>query len=544
MRKAPQRNHLGTGSSDSPPLHRIVWVAVLAAVCAASLAACGSTSTSTGSSSEGGGSTASSREKPDLRIGVAGDPLPDPAKATLTGSYSATVFSLAYAPIFHMAPEGEIEPALATSWEYVNEPGKKPNTVFEFDLRKDAKFSNGEPVTAKGVAEWLVYFSKSSGAFSKVLGDSPKATAVDADTVRVELSAPNGQLPELLSDGGQNVGFVLGPKGMKNASILAKETNGAGPYMLDSEGSVRGDHYVYVPNPHYYDPDAIQFSRVEVKVISEAPVRLQAQLADQLDVAEGDSSTMPAAESSGLNIVNAPYVVAYLSLDLTHDLAPELEDKRVREALNLAIDRETIANALFEGHGIPTSAYLKTDVNQNLADFWPYDPEKAKELLAEAGYEDGFSLLTYVPGAFGGTTGEPLTRAVAKNLAEVGVTLEVTPFANDAEYSEKVFAFEAPVTHLLQGIWNTTAIHGTYLAPGAPVNFFGTDKVMERFYREGTESSDSEPAFKKMWEHFTEQAYVIPLMAKGNAYYYSDGIQGVEASEARSSVLPPEWSAG
>jgi peptide/nickel transport system substrate-binding protein len=508
--------------------------------------ACGGSSSSSSSSSgpEAGGSTASSGDTTVLRIGVAGEPLPDPAKSTLTSKYAATIFDLAYAPILHMSPEGEIEPALATTWGYVKEPGKKPNSVFEFDLRKDAKFSNGEPVTAKGVAEWLVYFSNGTGGFEKVLGEDPKATAVDADTVRVELSESNGSLPELLSDGGLNIGYVLSPEAMKNPKILATETSGAGQYMLEFDGSVRGDHYVYVPNPHYYDPDAIHFSRVEVKIIAEAPVRLQAQLAGQLDVAEGDDTTAESAESSGLNIVNPLLGVTYMNLDLIHDLAPELNDKRVRQALNLAIDREAIVEALFGDLGKPTSAFQKSNPKQDLADFWPYDPERAKKLLAEAGYEDGFTLAAYAQGAYDGNTGEPLARAVAKNLAEVGVTLEVTPFQVDSEYAEKVFAFEAPVTELGQGIWNTTAIYPPYLAPGAPLNLFGTDKVLERLYREGAESEDPEPAWEKMWTHYTEQAYVIPLVAWGNTYYYSDGIQGVAASDARASLFPTEWTAG
>jgi peptide/nickel transport system substrate-binding protein len=524
-------------------------VALFLLVCGAlGLTACGGGSSSATTAGSGttaevsetsesgeGGSAAESK----LRIGVQEEPLPNPAEATEKGYWASIYFSLAYAPLIHQAPAGKLEPALATSWEYV-EGGGTPNSKFAMTIRKGAKFSDGEPVTAEAVVKWLDYFTETPGPFKEIFGKSPKFSA-SGEEVTIEMSTPNPRLPVILSDGGPNVGFVVAPKAIENPKLLSKETYGAGQYMLDPSQSLHEDHSVYVQNPNYYEPSAIKFKEVEVKLIAEPASRLEAQQSGQLDVALGDVTTVESAEGAGLNVLTVPQGVSFLVLDTKHGAAPALKDIRVREAINYAINRKAIAEALIPKIGTPASSFLLSDLDTGMENYWKYDPEKAKELLAEAGYSNGLTLPTITEGNYIGVFGDPLVRAVAKNLEEVGVKLEVTPYATDPAYAKDVFEFKAPVFNLLQILSDTPTVYSTYVAPGAVVNFFGTNPEIVKLYNEGARAKDPTPAWTKMWQVYTKEAYVVPLVVQPNIYYVSESIGGVEVSKEHNSALPTEW---
>lgn len=535
-----QPSILGQSLRKSRPLLAVAGLFAAAIL----LAACGGSSSDSSSTGTGGEtSEAAAGDDRVLRIGVGAEPLPDPAAATAGGQFSATIFDLAYEPLIHMTPDGQFEPALATKWGFVK-GSAKPNTEFEFTLRGGAKFSDGTPVTAQAVVKWLQYFTEGSGPFAGIFGEGVTFEALDGQTVLIKLGVPNPSVPIILSDGGPNAGFVLGPKGIENPKVLSKETIGAGPYMLDAANSVNGDHYTYVPNPNYYEPDDVHFSKVEVKIIAESSSRLQAQAAGQIDVAEGEAQTAAAAEGQGLEVVAAPFNVMYLSLNIKGGAAPQLKDIRVRQAMNLAIDRKSIVDALFQDYAVPSSSFVPNDIDTSkLEEYWPYDPEKAKKLLAEAGYDNGFTLKDLVPGAYLGNLGQPLVQAAAKNLEEVGIKLDINPYSNDPEYAEAALGGTEKYAVATFGalVSPTTSLWGVYLSPEGAVNFFGDDPKLAKLYEEGASSPNPTPKFEEMWDYYTEQAYSVPLVSYDYMNYVSDGIGGVEMGKARPNPVPTEW---
>ncbi len=521
---------------------------LLLMVCMAlGLSACGSTdsttSSGTGGSTESGSSGAEGGAGTDatLRIGAVVEPKPNIAESTEITNYSLLYYPLAYAPLIHQTASGELEPALATSWRYVEGTGK-PYTKFELTLREGVEFSDGSPVTPEAVVKWFNYFTKSTGAFKDVFGKSPKFSAA-GDKVVIQLTEPNPSLPEILSDTGSNASFVMAPKAIENPDLLTKATYGAGPYVLDASRSVPEDHSTYVPNPKYYDQSAIKFKAVEIKIIDEPASRLKAQQSGQLDVAAGDPSTIEPAEAAGLDVADSPLGVEYLVLDSKGDTAPELKDKRVREAINYAVDRKSIAAALAGKAGIPASSFLVSDVETGMEDYWKYDPEKAKELLADAGYADGITLSTVSPGPWFGPLGEPMIHAVAQNLEEVGVKLDISTVATSAAYGEEALSGKAPVFLLIDLINVTPVTYGTYIAPTAGLNFYESDPELVKLYDEGRSAKDPTQAWKKMWERFTSQAYVLPVVVSPNLYYVSDTVGGVETSKDHIVSMPTEWYA-
>lgn len=477
-----------------------------------------------------------------LSIAIGTEAVPNPALATTKAAWLAISYSLVYAPLIHQTPDGRLEPALAASWEYIDESGSDPNSVFQLKLRDGAKFADGSTVTPDAVAEWLKYFVAQTGPLAGVLGEDPQFEVVGSDTVTIRMTSPNPSLPAILSDAGGNIAYVVSPKGLADLDSLGANAHGAGPYVLDNANSVRGDQYTYTPNENYYDQDAIKFKQVVVKVIPDASSRLAAQESGQIDVALGDSSTAKPAKDAGLGVVMSPRGVIELVLDVKGGLAPELKDKRVREAINHAIDRKSIAEALLGSADAAASAFLPTDVDTGLNDYWTYDPEKAKSLLADAGHADGFTMKALVQGAYFGQLGEPLMRAVAQDLSKVGINLDITSYATDPEYGKDVFANKAPGFAMTGFVADTPTIYRTYLAPTASANFFGEDEVLAKQFDAGARAEDPTKDWAEMWTRFTTEAYVAPVVVNPTYYYVSDVIDGVEATNIRPVSLPTEWS--
>jgi peptide/nickel transport system substrate-binding protein len=415
--------------------------------------------------------------------------------------------------------------------------------VFEFTLRPGAKFSDGTPVTADAAVAWLRYFVKAKGIFSNVLGPEPKFTATGPLSVRVELKLPNPSLPLILSDQGSVIGRIGSPKAAANPKLMDSGTYGAGPYMLQASSTVNGDHYTYVPNPYYWDKKAVHFKSIYLKVIANASTRLQAQQSGQYDVTIGDPATAAAAKKAGLEVATAPQGHFYLSLDLKHNVgAPALKDVRVRQAMNYAIDRAGIAKALFGESSGPAYGFITQDNDTTSSNFkYDYDPAKAKQLMAAAGYSKGFTLSSIDTGTFFGKFGTPLMNAVAQNFQAIGIKLESKSYPNLSAYATQVFKFKSAVDQSLGVITTTPAAYTQNVDPAAPVNFYGNDPEIARDYRQAVTSTDPKAGWDKVWQRYTKQAYTVPLVMYPALYYVSKKIGGVEVSAKHPSALPTEW---
>ncbi len=496
----------------------------------------GSGSTSTSASTGGNAPTATGGEAPTkvLRYGVpaasvtAG--LTNPAEIESTGG---PLLSIAYASLFHVEPDGKIVPGLAEKWRYVDDSQK----VFEFTLREGARFSDGTPVTADAVVGWLNYYYKSKNSTSGILGKSPKFSAIDDQTVRVTLTSPLPGLPTLFSEASVNWGFVASPKAVANPGLMKKGTYGAGPYTLDYAKSVPGDHYTFVPNPHYYDQSAIKFKQIYLKAYSDSNSALQAQKAGQIDVVwSTDAATAPAAEAAGLEVVSAPLAVAFVQLNVKASKA--LADVRVRQAMNYALDRKAIANALYGKYGLPTSQpFITSDADPGMQDHYPYDPEKAKSLLAEAGYPDGF--------AFTINTLSPPKDAelVAHYLDQVGIKTKVATFPTAGAYFDAIYEFKDDAWILHSGVGESTpSTYGPWIGPsstfrpGEPSN-----PKVDQLYQAGLTASDPAQEWKPMWAITVTDAWFLPYATSSDLVYVAQAIGGVEMSKARPYAYPTEW---
>lgn len=391
----------------------------LAAVCGAlalstSLAACGGSSDN---SSDGG------TKSETLRIGYVGAAPPsfDPHLGS-TGSFQA-IFP-AYDTLLHVDANGELQPWLAEEWTFTDP------TTLELKLRDDVKFTDGSAFDADAVKANIEYArdAEQGTGFQAYLKGITEVKVVDATTVELVLAAPNPGLP---FDFSQNPGQMVSPKALATPEGLAKAPAGTGPYVVDDAATRAGTTLAWKRNADYWaaDQDVFAFDKV-VYTFGQDPSAIRNSAAagdlDTLSLFPGDEvpSGFKSVESN--SGPNAGFTGIWL--DVSGNAAPALKDVRVRQALNYAIDSATIADTVYNGAATPVPAVPIPDdslaYTDALADKYPFDPDKAKQLLADAGYADGFKVkFLALPVA------EAFAQAIAGNLRDVGIDAEINSVA-------------------------------------------------------------------------------------------------------------------
>jgi len=396
--------------SSSPPTTGR-WIRKFSAVLAAATLAVGIVACG-GSDTTGGGD---SGESSSVSIGYAfATESFDPLYAIAGAQGSAHIHAL-YGALIERDSEGVERPGMAESWEWVNP------TTLTFNIRPDMTFTDGEPYDAAAVKTWLDYARTAEDAPYNNLSAVENVVVEDPLTVTLELSRPDPRLTKFFVG---HMGAVPSPKAIE-AGDLGINPVGAGPYTLDPSRTVIDNTYTYVKNPDYWDADRFEFDTLELKIYADANAMYNAVVSGQVDVGYGNGNNYAAAESSDLEILSRPQNSNGISLwDFEGVNVPAFADVNVRRALNYAVDRQSIIDTVFQGQGTPSALTFTPGsgpgYDESLQDYYGYEPERARELLAEAGYPDGFTF-----DAVTLTKDQPLAEAVAGYLSDVGVTMNL-----------------------------------------------------------------------------------------------------------------------
>lgn len=401
--------------------------AVTATIAALVLAGCAGTG-------EDGGEASASGRAPLLTIGTSGSPSSlDVAKGADYGNVSP-FFQAVFDTLLQKDSAGELEPWLATTWEYNDD-----KTVLTLTLRDGVTFTDGTPLNADAVAASLAYIRDGSSA-AAFRFKGVEFASVDATTVKITLPAPDPSMLDLLS---MAPGLIQAPSTF-NDPDAATEPIGSGPYILDTSATVIGSTYVYTANPDYWNPDAVSYDHLTIRVLDDPTATVNAIKAGEINGARLDNNLKrKEVEAAGWTITsNQLDFQGLLLFDRAGTLAPELGDVRVRRAINMAFDRQALLDALADGYGTVTEQVFRPSsvgYDESLDTTYGYDPEGAKKLLAEAGYPNGFTLEMGSAPPFK-TTND----LIAQQLADIGITVNIT---------------EAPI-----GQWYADMIAGKYPA--------------------------------------------------------------------------------
>ncbi len=316
--------------------------------------------------------------------------------------------------------DGVLQPWIAEQWEAVD-----PLT-WHFTLKPNVNFSNGEPFDAAAAAAALNYFASGDGLIEVVAQsviDVANARAIEPLLLEVKTKAPNILLPRRLSGiriPAPGPWAELGRRGFSQAPV------GSGPFIATRWDSTQVD---LVANPNSWRPPLVD--RIEIKAVPEITTRLQGLITEALDVAfDIGPDDGPIVESAGGRLNVRPTGRVQLLTFMSIGDSP-VADVRVRQALNYAVNKQQIIDVLLASATKPTGqAAVKASFGYNPdVEAYPYDPDKARALLAEAGYPDGFDLpADMTPGAMAGDGAWYLQ--IANNLADIGVrvTYQASPF--------------------------------------------------------------------------------------------------------------------
>lgn len=314
-----------------------------------------------------------------------------------------------------------ISPALATSWEQVDD------NTWSFTLREGVTFHNGEPFTAEAVRYSITrILDPNAVRFNTDYRQIGDVDVIDDYHVVIHTKVPDPNfLPKV-------AGLHMVPP-VYTASVSEEEFGahpiGTGPYRL-VEWTL-GQRLVIEANDAYWGGRP-SVDRLVFRPIPEASTRLAELQAGTVDVIVGlnyDAIPLVDADPNLRVEANTGRRTVIMHMDLLNGAKP-VQDARVRQAMSYAIDRQLLIDAVLNGYGTPLATIFRPDMAGYSADFqpYPYDPGKARELLAAAGYPNGFSIRFMTSDGIV-NKGVEVAEALGAMLGDVGIKVEVLPVA-------------------------------------------------------------------------------------------------------------------
>ncbi|MGM7679666.1 ABC transporter substrate-binding protein [Microbacterium sp. A94] len=432
--------------------------------------------------------------------------------ASRTGNDINTI-SLPYASLTRLDEDGNVEPSLAESWAYDD-----TGTAITFTLRDDLTFSDGTALDAEAVKAHFERGKEQSGSHLRdQLADLESVTADSETEVTLHLATVDYQIPYLVAG---RTGAIASPTAAKDPKKLAAAPVGAGPFVLTD--FVAESHASFVKNDDYWDADNIHIDRFELTTALDAATVVSAVQSGSVDVARLPATQIEQAEKAGLTVTIAGTLAASdASLNLNQD---PLDDPAVVAALRYAFDRQAFVDAVTAGTGTIThqpfpEGYIA--FNPEIEKIWGYDPDKARQILSDAGYEDG-DLSIEITAHAGSELDAQLTQS---QLADIGIdsTISLVPTGSttwqDEVYVAKspqlaldgTIGRESPVANLLatygpDGIMNLSGPHSSdeFLAAldavrATPIDSPDYQEVLWNAVRVGVEQSPTNYLYSNPW---------------------------------------------
>ena len=405
-----------------------------------------------------------------LRIVLSQEPPTlEPCESSLT-STGIVVRSNITEPLIERDPaSGDLQPLLSTGWR------QSSPTEWTFDIRKGVTFSNGAPFTATDASfsiDRAVNSDLNCNVDGYVFGDEKlKLNAVNDTTLTVTTETPDPILPLRIS-------FVEIVPRSTSTTAKVREPIGTGPYVIDDWEY--GQKLRLARNDTYWGKQPA-FARAEYQWRSEGSVRAAMITNDETDIATG-LGPEDGAGNLGVAFPNNETT----ALRITCTQAP-LNDIRVRQAINYTVNRTGIVKALFRGMGEPAAQLIPDGVVGHNADLalWPHDPDKAKQLVAEA-KAAGVPVDTQIR-LIGRTAQFPkiteTMEVIQSELAEIGLNakIEMMDTAGQLQYQLRPFPDNA-------GPFVALIMHGNQAGDAA----FSVDQYMRT---DGAQNGCGTPAF-------------------------------------------------
>ncbi len=383
-----------------------------AAALALALAACGGTAGGGGAATGGGSSTSDT-----VTIALDSDAAPNGYDPLLYASGQFQFYSALYDALFVTGADGKVTPSLVTDFK-----NNADNTQLTLTLKDGVTFTDGSTLDATLVKENLDRRSNkdltSYGSFAT--GGATEITDVsapDAKTVVITWKTPQATGQNNLAD---TAGIIVGKTAAEKPDSLATTPDGSGPYTLDTGATTKGSKYTLTKNTKAWNAGAFAFTKTVWNIISDPQARANAVVSGQADIGYNlDGTTVDLVKSKQSIAQVGGTIIGWPVTDKTGVTNPAFADPNVRLALSYGIDRATIVKDLHPGARATAQLFPQgtAGFDDALDTQYAYNPDKAKQLLATAGYPSLTIDVTVL--------GQPTTDQVAvqKQWQAIGVTL-------------------------------------------------------------------------------------------------------------------------
>lgn len=482
------------------------------------LVACGG-----GNNADNGANDGSPRT--DLVFGLTGDPQSmDPAMTT--DQMSKAIWYQIYDTCIIRDGKGGYLPGLAEEWN-ISEDGK----TVTLKIREGVKFHDGGDLTAEDIAFSLKRLTESPQTTSKMVSMTPESFIVEDDyTLRIEMETPFGAILDVLACDTRIISKKafeqMGEEEFNNHPV------GSGPYKFVERKT--GEKIVLTANEEYWrgsptikditfrimtdsNTAVLALEKGELDFLSHAPLTARQTLMDNPDIEWYET------EIAGSVYIN-------FNMETGH-----FTDPLVREAVSYAVDKEEMVLAAVEGNGTPMATMAPPSDFGYIADIedTPYDPERAKELLAEAGYPDGFTVKTITQE---NATYQKPTEVLQGQLRKVGINMEIEVLERGV-FNDQMHASNFEI---LVGHWTTpipdayfimyTMGHSSNIGNQnfCRINVPELDEQLD-IIKTSTDTEERLEAYRKAHEIVQEQTLWVPLYTFMAACAANKDLKGVTA---------------
>ena len=451
-----------------------------------------------------------------LRLGLPYEPPRISAFGDL-GAAGFFTFTMIHRGLVSFNAEGKLVNALAESIDTADQQN------FTVKLREGLKFSDGSPLTAENVKASLLHWAKPDVASHAYAGlkDIDTIDVADDRTLTIHLKQVNASFVEYLAD---PAAAIVTDAAMQDAN--ASNEIGAGPFVLASWD--KGISMTFEKNPNYWDAANVHLERLDGTLYTDATARLNALYSgdvDFIDVVPWQSFDQIAG-TPGLVMDEASANFQYVMFNVA---VKPFDNPLVREAVAYAINRDNSIKAAFYGHGRTLYGPLNGQEDTNL---WTYDPEKSKQLLAEAGITAPINAKFLT---IGGHFYQDIALSLQADLKAVGINIELDA-PDVATRNQRTIEGDYEIT--MNGAFMTVSDPLAYLptlvsGPPSMSRSVGYDNpALNKAFEEGFRSADPAVRKAKLDEALAILKTDVPVAffnTRNAGYAYSDRLKGFAA---------------
>jgi peptide/nickel transport system substrate-binding protein len=425
---------------------------------------------------------------------------------------------------------GKAQPDLADKFEVTN-----GNKTFKAHIREGQKFSDGTPVDSAAVKADFDYASKNGGGQADYKGI--KIETPDANNISI--TWPEAQGPVIDNK-------ACNPKIMPASFLAAKKFDkpvGSGPYVLDTAASTTGSVYTFTKNENHWNAKNYPYKKLVIKVITSDTAAVSALKTGQIDaVLVAQPSVAQVEASPNTKVVKFQGQTTRLLLtDHLGKSIPAIGNLKVRQAINMVFDKAAMAKSLYQGNAEPTGQVFRKGTDayiDGLQDPYPFDVAKAKSLMAEAGYADGFTL--NLP-TMTGQNFETLMPYVTQQLAQLNIKVKQVPLTG-ANAIGDLLSGKYPVVLWQLGNLGNSALQ--IYVESTPAGWWDLmhqpDQYVDSRWKQIT-TADPQTAAKLQKEinqYQVDQAWFAPMVYMGTNYAYNSSKVSIPTESDQEALTP------